>query len=245
MPNQIDRSSSEPAYTQLVNLLRGQIASGALRPGSRIPSESQLRKKYNLSPMTVRRAINILLDQGVVSTSRGKGTYVKPLDMQAFSFQLEELQQLFRKTDWTTIKLLKVKMVGADEQTASKLSVKPGDDIIFIRRLIFSDDEPVILHNEFLIYDPTRPIVESEMEFTALHGLLVGNGQSDFKKGEFVIHTSMLNDEEAQLLNTRAPALAFQLEHIFFDFKDREVSWGQILCRGDKFSFRTRVGIWE
>jgi GntR family transcriptional regulator len=245
MNDKIDRNSSEPVYTQLVNLLRAKIASGEFRPGEKLPSESQLRKKYDLSPMTVRRVINILVDQGVVSTSQGKGTYVKPIDLQTSSFHLEELQKLFNKKDHAEIKLLKVALVSADESIASKLAVRPGDDIIFISRLIVDESEPVILHKEFLIYDPTRPIVESEMEFTTLRGLLMGNGLSDFKKGELTIQPTLLSNEEAELLEVPPSSLAFRLEHIFFDFEDCEVSWGQFLCRSDKLSFRTKVGIWE
>ena len=243
--DQIDRDSFEPAYLQLVNILRRQIASGGFRPGSRLPSEAQLKNKYGVSPMTVRRAINVLIDQGVVSTSQGKGTFVRPLDLRMFTFQLEELQHLFQNKDQTAIKLLQVRLNSADERTAEKLSIHPGDRVIFISRLIFKDDKPVILHREYLIYDPTRPIVESEMEVTTLQGLLMGNGQSDFKKGTFTIHAAILNDEESSLLKVPAASPAFLLEHVFFDFDDREVSWGQFLCPGDHLQFTTRLGIWE
>ena len=63
----IDRNSYEPAYAQLVRILQGQIAAGMFRPGDRLPSEAQLCERYSVSPMTVRRVINILVDQGVVT----------------------------------------------------------------------------------------------------------------------------------------------------------------------------------
>jgi DNA-binding GntR family transcriptional regulator len=245
LSDRIDRDSFEPAYLQLVNILRRQIAAGAFRPGSQLPSEAQLKSKYGVSPMTVRRAINVLIDQGVVSTSQGKGTFVRPLDLRTFTFQLEELQHLFQNKDRTTIKLLQVRLNSADEQTAAKLSIPPGERVIFISRLIFKDDEPVILHREYLVYDPTRPIVESEMEVTTLQGLLMGNGQSDFKKGTFTIHAAILDDGESRLLMVPVASPAFRLEHVFFDFDDREVSWGQFLCPGDHLQFTTRVGLWE
>ena len=62
----IDRNSYEPAYAQLVRILLGQIAAGEFRPGDRLPSEAQLCERYGVSPMTVRRVINILADQSVV-----------------------------------------------------------------------------------------------------------------------------------------------------------------------------------
>jgi len=68
---QIDRKSSEPAYDQLANIIRRLIGDGAFRPGDQLPSEVQLCRRYGISPMTVRRSINLLADQGVVSTVPG------------------------------------------------------------------------------------------------------------------------------------------------------------------------------
>src|SRR5512139_3975377 len=86
----IDRRSYKPAYAQLVDILRLQIATGALRRGDQLPSESQLCKLYRVSPMTVRRAINILVDQSVISTAPGSGTFVKAVDLGAATFNLQE-----------------------------------------------------------------------------------------------------------------------------------------------------------
>lgn len=69
----------EPSYAYLVRTLRGQIASGELRPYDRLPSESQLCTRFGVSPMTVRRAINILSAQDLVVTQKGRGTFVKSM----------------------------------------------------------------------------------------------------------------------------------------------------------------------
>ena len=89
---EIDRDSFEPAYLQLANLLRRQIADGVFRPGDQLPSEAQLCHRYEISPMTVRRSINLLADQGVVNTAQGRGTFVKALELSTASFDLQGLQ---------------------------------------------------------------------------------------------------------------------------------------------------------
>jgi GntR family transcriptional regulator len=127
--------------------------------------------------------------------------------------------------------------------TADKLLVKPGDRTILIRRLLVRDGDPVVYHKEQLIYDPTRPVVEAELEVTSLHGLFVGAGESTLKWGELTIEVSALSKEEADALNTIQTQPAFRLEHIFYDLQDRPVSWGQFLCRGDRLKFTAKVGI--
>ena len=243
----IDRSSYEPAYAQLVRILLGQIAAGIFRPRDRLPSEAQLCERYGVSPMTVRRAINILADRRVVTAEQGRGTFVKPLELGTATFGLERLQHLFRNDDQSRVKLSEVRIALAVERTARKLAIEVGDRIVYIRRLIFRGEEPVLLHREHVIYDPTRPIIEAEMEVTALRGLFSGGGGSDLKRGDLTIDATVLTEGEAALLHSQAGTPAFRLEHIFYDFGDRPVSWGYFICAGDRLHFTATIGIpaWE
>jgi DNA-binding GntR family transcriptional regulator len=239
----IDRNSYEPAYAQLVRILMGQIASGIFRPGDRLPSEAQLCERYNVSPMTVRRVINILTYRGVVIAEQGRGTFVKPLELGTATFDLESLQQLIRDEDQSTVKLLETRIAPATKRTASKLAIEVGDRTIFIRRLIFRGEEPMLLHREHVIYDPTRPIIEAEMEVTALRGLFSGSGGPDLKRGDFAIDATALTEEEGTLLHSVMGTPAFRLEHIFYDFDNRPVSWGWFICSGDNLRFTASIGI--
>jgi DNA-binding GntR family transcriptional regulator len=238
----IDRSSYEPAYAQLVRILLGQIAAGVYRPGDRLPSEAQLCERYGVSPMTVRRVINILADQGVVIAEQGRGTFVKPLELGTATFDLNKLQQLFREGQ-STVKLLEARITSANDRTAGKLAIDVGDRTVFIRRLIFQSENPMLLHREHVIYDPTRPLIEAEMEVTALRGLFNGGGGSDLKWGDLTVEATVLTEEEAALLHSEAGAPAFRLEHIFYDFDDRPVSWGWFICSGDRLRFNATIGI--
>lgn len=240
----IDRDSYEPAYAQLVKFLRAQIAAGEFRSNDQLPSEAQLCQRYQVSPMTVRRAINVLLDQGLVSTVQGRGTFVRPMELGEVTFSLDELQSLVRDRVNTKVKILEARIVSCDERTARKLSLGVGSRAIFIRRLLLSAGEPVLYHQEYLVYDPTRPVVEAEMEATSLQGLLAGTGASDLKGGLLTIEATVLNDEEAKMLQGSAGAPAFRLAHNFYDFEDRPVSWGWFICRGDRLRFQATVGSW-
>ncbi|MBI9046953.1 MAG: GntR family transcriptional regulator [Anaerolineaceae bacterium] len=241
--DQIDRDSYEPAYAQLTHIIQSQIAEGAFRPGSQLPSEAQLCRRYGISPMTVRRSINLLADQGVVNTVQGRGTFVKTLEVSRANFNLQELQDLFASGTAADIKLLDVRVVSADERTARKLQINPGSPSIYIRRLFTRNEEPVFYHRAYLIYDPKRPIVEAEMDVTSLQGLFANADNSLLKKGELNIEAALLNDEEAEVLRTPLPAAAFILEHLFYDFNDHPLSWGWFIFRSDYLRFTTHVGI--
>lgn len=244
-PEQIDRDAYEPAYAQLANILRRQIANGAFRPGDQLPSEAQLCRTYGISPMTVRRSINLLSDQGVVSTAQGKGTFVKPLELGTAVFDLQELQALFQDGVDTAVRLLEVRVVSADERTARKLCICEGDNVIYIRRLLTRANQPIFYHRAYLIYDPTRPIVEAEMDVTSLHGLFSNVVNHSLKRGQLTIEATLMNEEEANILQAKLPVAAFYLEHLFYDFDERPLSWGWFIFRNDHLRFSTQIGIQE
>jgi len=241
----IDRDSFEPAYVQLAGILRRQIAQGHFRPGDQLPSEAQLVRRYGVSPMTVRRSINLLADQDVVRTAQGRGTFVKPLKLGMATFHLQELQDLFSDEEATTVRLLEVRILPVNPRLARKLDLEPDDRAIFIRRLLMVDREPAFYHREYLVYDPSRPIVEAELEVTSLQGLFAGSGSNLLKRSRLTIEAVLLDEYETRLLETSYPAAGFYMEHLFYDFDDRPISWGWFVCPSGRLRFTTTLGIDE
>ena len=193
--------------------------------------------------MTVRRSINWLADQGVISTAQGRGTFVKSLEWSAAQFDLQELQNLFQNGADANIKLLDVRIVSANRRTARKLGLAPGDNVIYIRRLMTREERPLFYHRAYLIYDPKRPIVEAEMDATSLQGLFATGDKSLLKRGQVTIDATLMNEEEAKILQEPTPSAAFLLEHIFYDFDDRPLSWGWFIFPSTHLRFSTQIGI--
>lgn len=240
---EINRDSFEPAYIQLANIMRRQIAEGLFRPGDQLPSESQLCHRYGISPMTVRRTINLLADEGLISTAQGRGTFVKSIELSEATFGLQELKDLFKPDQQAQIKLLDARVVSADERTARKLEIACGAAVIYIRRLFRRAEQPIFYHRAYLIYDPTRPIVEAELDVTSLQGLFAGGNHSLLKFGTLNIESTLLTNEEAELLKRPYPAAAFYLEHLFYDYEDRPISWGWFIIPADCLHFTAQVGV--
>jgi GntR family transcriptional regulator len=239
---EIDRDSFEPAYNQLVNILRRKIMAGVYRPGDRLPSEAELCSQYQVSTITARRAIKILVEQNIAETRQGHGTYLKPLVLGNATFDLHDLKGIFSDPR-TSVRILGAAAVNANERVAAKLNLPRGTRVIYIRRMLLQGDLPILFHREYLVLDPNRPTVEAELEVTSLVGLFTGSGMTPYKRGVLGIDVTVLNDEEAFVLHYKAGTPAFRIEHIFFDFTDTAVSWGWFICRGDQLRFKTQIGV--
>jgi GntR family transcriptional regulator len=241
-PSSIDRSSFVPAYLQVADLLRGQIARGEYPPGSRVPSEPELCELYGVARNTARQAISQLTQEGVLRAERGRGTFVNPTQLSSAIFSLDELRRQLDDPA-TQVQALETRALRASGRVARKLWKADGSRVLSIRRLLTRGDEPLIYHSEYLVWDPTRPLVEAELTVTALRGLFSGIGQTSIKTGELQLHATALTEGEAERLGEPVGTLAWVIEHTFFDFTDQPVSWGRFVCRSDRMAFKTTVGI--
>jgi GntR family transcriptional regulator len=240
----IDRHSYRPAYAQLAQILRQAVAAGYFHPGDKLPSESELVRHFEVSSMTVRRVINILADQGLVSTSQGKGTFVRQIELGEATFNLQVLRDLFIHPE-TAVRILDAKVVRANARVARKLSIKENLRTVYIRRLITRGGEALLYHREYLLCDPSRPLIEVELEVTSIKGLFDGSSGTGLKRGNLKIEAVNLDKEEAGYLQGQIGDAAFCLEHIFYDFDDRPISWGRFICRGDRLHFTATLGVQE
>ncbi len=238
----INRDSDQPIYAQLAGLIRQQILAGVYRPGERLPSESQLVETFKVSPMTIRHAINLLAAQDVISTAQGRGTFVKEVELGAAAFYLSDLKELFNDAEIAAVKLIEARFTPADERIARKLQIQVGERAILIRRLLMVRDEPAFYHRGYLINDPVRPVIEAELEVTDLKGIFQGAGSPLIKFGDLILESALINSEEAQLLALPTPAPGMVLEHIFYDFDNKPVSWGWFICSSARLRLHTRVG---
>lgn len=243
-PISIDRTSYLPAYVQLANILRHLVASGDFRPGDRLPSESELCERYGVSPMTVRRSVNMLVDQGLLETVQGSGTFAKAIDLGAAAFDLQDLQTVLSRDD-VTVRILEASIRSAERRVARKLDLDEGRRVVYIRRQILQQEEPFFYHREYLVYDPRRPIIEGELEVTSLKGLFSGKGGASIKWGKLVIEPTVVNERESRFLLVPVGTAAFQLEHVFYDFDDEPISWGWFICPSGQLRLSTTVGARE
>ncbi len=239
----IDRKSFEPPYAQLARGIRELIASGEYRPGDRLPSEADLCATYGVSRMTVRRALQELTREDVIEAEHGRGTFVKLPQLGAATFDLAQLRRYLADPDIEAPIVEAHTVSPPPPRVRRKLGVDADGRVISIKRLIRRGDEVLFYHSEYLVFDPARPLVETELGITALQGLFSGTAGADIKYGRLTLHASTLTEAEAAHLNERPGTTAWVLEHIFYDFANCPESWGRFVGRADRLRFSTTVGI--
>lgn len=72
----IDHDGPRPVYLQIADILRARISSGEIQPDRPVPSETQLTQEFGVAKLTARKAVRVLVDEGLVYVVRGRGAYV-------------------------------------------------------------------------------------------------------------------------------------------------------------------------
>lgn len=93
----LNKNGSKPLYIQLKNILREKIINGYYKEGDLIPSETKLLNKYNITRFTIRKAIDQLVNEGLVYRVHGKGTYVCFKEAKYFLWNFGGITDYFRK----------------------------------------------------------------------------------------------------------------------------------------------------
>jgi len=147
---ELDRSSPVPLYYQLAQAIEASIRNGDLAPGDRFENELALASRLALSRPTTRRAIQELVDKGLLVRKRGVGTQV----VQNPVHRRVELTSLFddlaKSGQDPTTQLLEYHCGIADEEIAAELNLGKDHEIVTIQRLRCANGEPLAVMTNHL-----------------------------------------------------------------------------------------------
>ena len=144
------KNSKVPWYHQVAETLRESLARGEWRPGDLMPSEQELQRRFEVSRVTIRQAMNLLVNEGLIFRQRGRGTFVAhPTIEQGLARIVSFTEDMARRGFTPGTEMLESELIPASPEIAARLDVMPGEELARIRRLRIADDEPMSIE-EFL-----------------------------------------------------------------------------------------------
>ena len=177
----INPLGGQALYRQLADLLRREIYSGALSPGAQLPTERELMDLHNASRNTVRLALGELSNEGLIVSSRGRGTFVRerrPLLFHATRSESSERRATSAADAWvsdvieqgrTARQDIEINIVEPPPTIAGLLGLDEGTSAAVRRRIRFVDDEPNSLSSSFFPLEIVR-----DSEIVSPHDIIRG-----------------------------------------------------------------------
>ena len=130
----IDSSVKSPLYYQLYSILKEWITNGTYLPGAKLPPESQLCEVFKVSRITSHKAINLLVQEGLLTRLQGKGTYVSShLERPTIKGDMEQMiSKTIELAKNSKVQSVEIETITGDAETCEDLGIPQNDDVIYI-----------------------------------------------------------------------------------------------------------------
>jgi GntR family transcriptional regulator len=226
-------------YIQLKRDLSDAISRGDYKPHDRLPSQRLLSEQYDLSHMSVRRAINELIAEGVIYSVQGQGLYVAKPKQDA------ELGPLYSFTEDMALRgmkassrVLMAEIIGASTSLAWTLKVAVGAPIVHLRRLRLADNEPMAVQSTFLPHQLVPELLKQDIEHGSLFQILRGHYDLRLLDGDTAAEAALADEEIASLLGLSLPSALLITEQITYLENGQPIEFARSIYRGDRYRLR-------
>jgi DNA-binding GntR family transcriptional regulator len=235
----LDRSGPIPLYFQVAQKIEQAIMDGTLPAGSRLENEVALGERLGLSRPTVRRAIQDLVDKGLLVRRRGIGTQVVHGQVTRGVELTSLYEDLARSGQKPSTALIDYKIQKADAKIAEKLGVAVGANVLYVKRLRSADNVAVSILENWLPTEFTD-ITEAELNEFGLYQLLRSRGVT-IRVAKQRIGARKASSNESNLLDIEKNAALLTMDRTAYDNSGKAVEFGHHCYRPDLYSFEVTL----
>lgn len=237
----LNTQSATPLYQQISDTIRKKIASGEYQPGQPLPSEAKLCEIFGVSRITVRNAIQELVEQNILIKKHGKGTFVQENKIASNLFNFKGFTSTCKENNIQVFShVLCLRKQAPTASQIKALNLSPEDDVIYLKRLRYADEHPVIIEHAYLPYDRYAFLLEKDIENKSLYDTIAaetGASPEEYCYTNIELETSGATPEEAHYLEIPAGSPLFILNETIYTEDTQPVHHTKQIMSGNYFKF--------
>lgn len=243
----LDRKNSVPLYEQLKNLISTQIKEGILKPEQKIPSERDLCEKYQVSRITVRQAVALAENEGIVYRTHGRGTFVSSNSkIKQGLTKVNNFQETLSTQGITGSTIIHKAEVSPNNFLISHLlGIHMFERIVNLQLIGFGDEEPIVFYDTFfshalgeLMIQAARKAIENNAACSTLD--LYSQYKDEIgvtpTHAEQTFEASFADESLSNVLRVEKGAPIFRVSSIVYA-GDQPIEYKEANYRGDKYKF--------
>ncbi|MEH7108961.1 MULTISPECIES: GntR family transcriptional regulator [Bacillaceae] len=231
-------NQQEPLYMQIKKAIQSAILNETFKQGGKIPNETELMDQYKVSRVTVRKAVEELVKEGYLVKRHGIGTFVSHSKID------RKIKHVMGFTATCTANGLsshsvvtKKEMMEPDSALKKVLNLEPDEKVIYIQRIRYAGDHPLMLENNYYPYNRFHFLMDESLEGSLYDLLREKYGIDPVKSGNTTLEIEVADEEKAQLLETSIGKALFFMNTIIHDQHGMPVHVGKQFIIGDRYQF--------
>lgn len=230
----MDRQTFAPRYREIEQALRERIA--ALRPGDRLPSDSDLCAEFGVSRMTARNAMERLVDEGLVIRDPGRGSFVaEPPSHRRADSLMSFSREMRRQGRVPSSRLLGCAVRDVGTLEAVELRLPTGAPVVAIRRIRLADGRPIAIEEAVLHGSTAAAVLPSDLVHGSLHETLMDAGFIP-TKGQATIWAEAASEEDADLLEVSPGSPLLVERRVILDQRGRPLERTESRYAADRYA---------
>ncbi|EEV1191315.1 transcriptional regulator PhoB [Escherichia coli O157:NM] len=231
-----DRYSHQLLYATVRQRLLDDIAQGVYQAGQQIPTENELCTQYNVSRITIRKAISDLVADGVLIRWQGKGTFVQSQKVE------NALLTVSGFTDFGVSqgKATKEKVIEQERISAApfceKLNIPGNSEVFHLCRVMYLDKEPLFIDSSWIPLSRYPDFDEIYVEGSSTYQLFQERFDTRVVSDKKTIDIFAATRPQAKWLKCELGELLFRISKIAFDQNDKPVHVSELFCRANRIT---------
>ncbi|MDY0977266.1 GntR family transcriptional regulator [Massilia sp. CFBP9012] len=235
-----------PLYRQLAARLQQELESGRHAPNAPLPAERELAASFSVSRDTVRKAIRLLEEQGVVYSDHGRGTFAAPESVRQMSRFLDSFtDDAIKRGGVPGQRILGLEPVEADMALASLLQIEAGTPLLRLRRLRLLNGSAVGLQDSFLHLPEGATIRRQQLEAKgSLYRLLAEDLGVRPSESLESLSAVAARPEESELLGVAPGSPLLACERITLSDRRQPIEYCEMRYV-PSYRYKTRINKWS
>lgn len=240
------REAPVPLYYQIELQLREAFESGRYQPGDRLPTEQELQRAYGVSRVTIRTALHRLEEDGLISTQRGRGSFVtnqanpnRQIERDASRLLAFE-EDLRRYSAHPRADVLALEQVPVPQRMAALLNLEPETAVTRVRRLGWVDDEPLWIESRYFHPSVGDALTEQDLRGASVTALLEAAVGQTVTSSRLRVSAGAATVDQAKHLTLRTgdPVL---INEFVVSAGDRPIESARAIFRADRYAITVEV----
>ena len=234
----LNADHQEPLYRQLKKAIQAAILNDTYQQGEKIPTEPELSEQYNVSRITVRKAVEELVKEGYLVKQQGKGTFVSLPKIDRKIEHVMGFTAACQANGFTShSEVTKTEVIKGDADLRKALQLEKDEKVLYIQRKRFAGDNPLMLENNYYPYNRYSFLVDETL-VGSLYDLLREKYEIfPNQSGKTTLEIALADEEQAQLLETSIGKPLFYMNAVIYDQHGRPVHAGKQYIIGDRYQF--------
>jgi len=233
--------ASGPLYLSISNLLRTEIVAGKIPPGSKLPTIDQYAADFGVARVTVRQALGVLAEEGLVVSIQGRGTFAAAPQARKTLLLKSNWQELLAIIEGNKPRLLRCQN-NVRDLPANAEDGRPARAYRYMRRVHSCDGEPYCVIEIFLdqkVYEAAADEFDCQMVIPLLHTI----GGLRLKRIQQTFQVGMADLATASFIQVKPNAPVGIVRRVVTDRDERIVYLGCGHYRGDYVAFQTAIDL--